>query len=310
MKKGTYILLLFLIVQNLHCQDKTASGIVFDNLNFLLIQDAKIQVENNDRIEYSNEKGRFDIQVPNEHNRLLISKEGYKSKKLRLKNDFQERMFKVGLKPLNRSDSSGLSNATSEKIYLFDPFKNALSLSAIELFVGAIAIRYERFTKSKSTMGVHSSFYIVGRNPTTIGSEHDYYMRYQGIKLNPFYRFYIVNSERIGLFAEGKITVGYIHFSKLDYHYGQSSHMYKQIEYDFWSAGYGLSLGIALKASKPKRFLLNISVGYQYFPIDVPETMQVQTQVNTFTYRTETDWWYKGGPGSKLDIKLTIGRIF
>jgi hypothetical protein len=293
-----------------NCQDNEAAGFVFDNLDNLLIYNAKIQVDETNNFVYSNENGRFDIQIPKEHRGLVISKEGYKSKKLRLKHGFQDRIYRVGLKPINSSDSSNTSNFAPEKSALSDPFKNALSLSVIELFVGAIAIRYERFIKRKSSTGIHSSFYIYGRNPTTMGSEHDFYVTYQGFKLSPFYRFYVVNSDRFGLFAEGKITAGYIHFSKLEYHYGYNSHMDKQIQYGFWSAGYGFSAGIAIKAPKPKRFLLNISVGYQYFPIDVPESMQFQTQEHLFTYKTETDWWYKGGPGSKVDIKLTIGGVF
>jgi hypothetical protein len=218
-------------------------------------------------------------------------------------------MIKVGLQPHITEASLSKPNLATDSSFL--TFKNAISLSLFELINGAVAIRYERFLKPKHSIGVHASFYFYGRNPVTMGSEHDYYVKYQGFKLSPFYRFYPIRKKRSGFFAEVKIPFGYIHFSELDYHYGSNSHPRRQVEYSFWTYGFGASVGVMVKLPKTKHGVINISVGYQYFPIDVPETIQIEFSDGTvLTLQTDTYWWYWGGPGTSLDVKFTIGGIF
>lgn len=136
-------------------------------------------------------------------------------------------------------------------------------------------------------------------------------MKYKGFKLSPFYRFYPIRKASFGLFADAKFSFGYIHFSELDYHYGSNSYPRKYINYSFWTYRGGISAGIMFKLPKTDHGIINISLGYQYFPIDVPETIQMEVSDETvITLQTDTYWWYLFGPGAYFDFKITIGGIF
>jgi hypothetical protein len=155
--------------------------------------------------------------------------------------------------------------------------------------------------------------YFYGRNVTIFGSEHGYYPVYQGVKLSPFYRFYPVRNKKSGLFAEVKVPFGYIHFSELEYHYTNTSTPTVKLDYSFWTYGFGASIGVMFRMPKTEHGVINISVGYQYFPIDVPKTIDYplnDKDGTVLTLPTNTSWWYWGGPGTALDLKFTIGGIF
>ncbi len=299
--------LITLIVSiSLSGQDRIAKGYVFDKYSNLLIDSARVNVVGTDTIKYTNEAGGFTIHVPKKHHYLLVSKEGYKLAEITLKPGFQYRPLSVMLIPL----FSG-STAPSPADSLFGTYKNALTLSPLELIGGAVALRYERFLHRRHAIGLHGSFYLFGRKPLTIGSEYEYYVKFQGFKLSSFYRFYPLRKNTFGLFVEGKIPVGYIHFNQLTYRYASGSSNRVHLKYDFWSIGWGLSAGFMFRLPKTLHGVGNISIGYQYFPIDVPETVEVDLGNGTIlTGKTDTDWWYRGGPGTRVDIKLTIGGIF
>jgi hypothetical protein len=57
--------------------------------------------------------------------------------------------------------------------------------------------------------------------------------------------------------------------------------------------------------------VMNISIGYQYFPIKIPESTDYYIDEDTtIMLETDNDWWYWGGPGSYIDFKFTIGGVF
>jgi len=308
LRKLLFLITLFVSI-NLFGQEKVAKGYVIDKNNNVFIEGAMVNVAETDTIEYTNDVGEFKINVPKKHRWLLVSKDGYNAAKIPLTPGFQHKMIKVGIQPL--IDTSTLSKPLSAADSSFLTFKNAISLSVFELINGAVAVRYERFLKQKHSLGIHASFYLFGRNPVTFGSEYDYYVRYQGIKMSPFYRFYLLRKKSFGFFAEGKIQFGYVHFSELDYHYSSNTHPRVKVEQSFTSLGWGVSVGIMFKLPKTEHTIVNVSIGYQYFPIYVPETIQHELSDGTIlTLPTDTYWWYQGGPGTKVDIKLTIGGIF
>ena len=288
------VCIILFINQSIFSQEKVAKGIVTDKYSKQFIEGAKVDVEGTDVIVYTNGTGEFKIGVPKKYHYLLVSEDGYKSAKIALKPGFKHKTLKIYLVPLAINDST------------FTYIKNAVTLSLFEVFNGALALRYERFLKQKHSIGIHSSFYLFGRNPTTLGSEYDHYVKYQGIKASPFYRYYLIRKQGFGLFGEGKIQMGYFHFSELGYYYGVGSSQYKVYsEQSFWTVGIGASVGIKFKM--PKKGVGNLSIGYQYFPIHVPETIENDHGGSTLTYTVDTDWWYRGGPGSYLDIKFTLG---
>jgi len=279
-------------------QDRFAQGYVLDKDTHQSITDALVVVAGTDIFDHTNETGNFKVEVPKKHHQLLISKDGYNIKKVYLKPDFQIRRFKIELRPLS-VDS------------LFLTFKNVLTISPIELIGGALAIRYERFLALKHSIGLHSSFYLFGRSVNLIGSEFDYYCKFHGFKLNPFYRFYPIRKGSFGLFVDARFSFAYIHFSKLDYHYESLSNPREYIDYSFTTIGGGISIGVMLKLPKTEKVVINISAGYQYLPIDVPESVKLDFGDGTIlSLPTDTGWWYRFGPGARFDLKFTLGGIF
>jgi len=294
LKKRKSILMICLIVfsfQLTYGQEKSVHGFVFDKSNHQAIAGAQVQVDKTEVTINTDESGEYQIGIPRKHHNLLISKEGYHSTKTVLKPGFQHKTINVFLAPVSAADSNYLK------------LKHAISLSVLEVFNGALALRYEYFLKQKHSIGVHASFYVFGRNPTTLGSESDTYPKYQGIKASPFYRFYPVRKTGFGFFVEGKLQTGYIYFSKLGYYFSRYE---EYVTESFWSLGFGFSAGISFKMSK--KGVGNLSIGYQYFPVNVPETSQSTSPGgNTITSTVNTDWWYRGGPGTHVDVKLTFG---
>lgn len=298
LKKSRNILLICIVLfvnLSIFGQEKVAKGIVIDKNSNQFIEGAMVNIEGTDVIVYTDESGEFIIEIPQRRRYLLVSEDGYKTAKTALKPGFQHKTPNIYLVPLAVNDST------------FTYIKNAVTLSLFEIFNGAIALRYERFLKQKHSIGIHGSFYLFGRNPTALGSEHDHYVKYQGIKASPFYRYYLIRKRSFGLFGEGKIQMGYFDFSELGYYYGSGMSQYKVYsEQSFWTVGIGVSVGIKFKL--PKKGVGNLSIGYQYFPIHVPETFETPGPGgNTMTYTVDTDWWYRGGPGSYVDVKFTLG---
>ncbi len=199
-----------------------------------------------------------------------------------------------------------LQSQRRQRDSIIESAKQSLSVSMLEFFAVAIAGRYEYFPFKRHSVGVHASFYLYGRNPLNIGSEYDYYPVFYGVKLAPAYRFYPLR-KKVRLFIEGKVPLGYFYFSKLPYHYGQSTSMKVDIQYQFFTAGYSAAVGACFPLRKG---MITISIGYQYFPIKVPDTYESEVGGQTITYTTDTNWWYKAGPGSKLEIKFLLGEIF
>lgn len=305
MKKVIFLGILLLLVQSLFSQQREAKGYVINKLDNMLIQDAKVSVVSSEIFNYTDELGHFQIEVPKKHHFLMVTKPGFKSAKVHLIPGFKNITIRVELVPQAYYASVGDTN--------FINYKNVVTFAPLELIGGAFAIRYERFLKPRHSVGVHSSVYFYGRNVSSMGSEYNYYPVYQGVKLSPFYRFYPFRNNRRGLFAEVKFPFGYIHFSELDYHYTSSTHPRVKLEYSFWTYGFGASVGMMFKFPRKEHGVINISVGYQYFPIDVPETIQYplhDKDGTVLTLPTDTRWWYWGGPGTSLDLKFTIGGIF
>jgi hypothetical protein len=283
------------------CQNIELKGIVYNNKTKKPIQDVTIAIPFTHNYIITDQLGSFTIQIPDSVTEITVVHDAYEPRLFSLKPGLNPAELKIGLTPIDLKQNESY----------WKSYKNAISLSALELINGALAIRYERSLHIHHSVGVHASFYLLGRNPITFGSEYDYYPRYQGVRLSPYYRFYPLCRKSFGLFAEIKGHFGYIHFSKLPYHYSSYSSYRTNMKYSFWGSGFGASTGLSLKLPRTKRGILNISIGYQYFPIDVPESIKVELGDGTvITEKTDTYWWYRGGPGTRLDIKLTIGGIF
>jgi len=319
-KKTCTIALLLLFSYFGFSQNKIAKGYVLDEQSRAPIDSAIVAVYDTAIYTYADVTGYFSLQIPKRRRHLDITHRNYQSKRIMLAPGFQHRNTKVYLKSNRVREVE--TKIQHEKDSSFLSFKNAISLSLVELLSVAIAVRYERFLSLKQSLGIHSSFYIYGFKPN-MGSEYELYVNYNGIKVAPFYRFYPIRKANVGLFLEGKIPFGYFNFNDYEYHRHSSDNQKLSYEYSFRTWGFGISLGVMLKGqglprSDPykSRLVFNFSIGYQYFPmVEPPEKIYREVSIGTphqttLTYKTSTGWWHETGPGSYFDLKITIGGIF
>ncbi len=310
MKKVTAASLLILLFIAAFAQERIAKGYVLDEHSRAPIEGALVNVYDTNIINFTDRAGVFNILMPKKRRHLLISHENYLTKKIILGPGFQHKKTTILLESINSEAIILKEKQASDSLFL--SYKNTLSLSIMELFIVAIAGRYERFLTPRHSLGLHASVYVYGRNPVSLGSEHDYYPVYHGFKLAPAYRFYPWRKNGRGLFVEAKLPIGYIHFSELDYHsHSYGSHLRVEKEYSLWTFGYNVGAGLSVNLKKPKHAILSFSFGYQYFPLDVPEKVTKDLGNGVIiTLPTDTYWWYEGGPGSKFEFKFMIGGIF
>lgn len=295
----------FLLNEATFCQSKTAHGYVIDRQSNKLIDSAEVRIEYSDAIVYTDEYGNFNIEVEKQRSYLLIHREGYQTQRILLPPGYPKRALQIKLVP---NSSEIIVDTQTEETPMY---KNAASLSLLELINVTIGIRYERFLSEKSSLGLHSSLCLYGRNPYTMGSEYDVSVSYSGLKISPFYRYYPMQKGAKGLFIEGKMHVGYYYFNDIRYTHGSNAYPIANVSMDMWSVGAGLAVGIMLKLPKTEHGLINISMGYQYFPTDVPEKVYREISGGTvLTFDTDNYWWYFTGPGAVFELKCTIGGLF
>jgi hypothetical protein len=300
MKKATITLALLFASLIGFSQNKTAKGTVLDINSRSAITNAVVSINDTSISTTTNDAGKFSIEVPKSFHTLTVQHEGYADKEIILRPGFQHLPIPIYLQ------SEQLKNEEKAKDSIFNSRKNTLSLSTLELINVTLAGNYERLFSEKHSLGAYLSIYIYGRNLLGM-SEYDYYPHYQGFKFAPDYRYYPIKNNRV-LFIEGKLQVGYIHFSKLPYHYGDYTYLYQNIQYSLWTGGFGASVGFKINA---KKAILTFVLGYQYFPIHVPATIErVLHDDDLSTLTTDTYWWYQGGPGCPFVFKFLIGGTF
>ncbi|MBE9485145.1 MAG: hypothetical protein IMY74_09880, partial [Bacteroidetes bacterium] len=181
-------------------------------------------------------------------------------------------------------------------------------------FAVGIGLRYERFLTKKHAVGLHATYYFNGLSPSNYADPGGYQSRasYTGVKMQPFYRFYPMRQKAKGLFLEAKIPFGYFDFDKITYRYRTTTHLTQSISPEFWTWGFGFSVGLMARIPGSKHGLVNFSLGYQYFPlVDVPKSIPREVSMgSTINLTADTSWWYSVGPGSYFEVKLTFGGIF
>lgn len=257
------------------------------------VSGAAIRLQNRDIIAYTDIEGYALVTFPRTIKSYLITHDHFDSREVSIR-------FNGPKKPaphivLERQIFRPIDTAWKAR-------KNAIGWAPGELLSGAIGLHYERFLNPKNSIGLHTSFYAFG---CVLRPLYYNYSRFNGIKLAPFYRYYISRNKYKGLFLEGKLLWGYFDFYKLTYLVGYEDYNSYNINYDFQSMGFGVSIGTMIIPNL-KSFDLNLSVGYQYFPAEFIS----YTDESGNVYPYDDSWWYWGGPGSMIEIKFTIGGIF
>lgn len=314
-----YALLFFLLLQiGLFAQDRIANGYIYDKDSMQVLKGAEILVHGTQIKGTSNELGKFSLEIPDGYDHIIISMDGYYTLNYLLDNDFHKKLNVIYLESLKFISSPIEPDLPKEdtrtRDSIFQSYKNTVSLSVLELFSIAIALRYERFLRPRHAIGLHASYYVRGRSnldPPYIYSDYVGGATYNGFKATPFYRYYLLRKKTMGLFADAKVQFGYFNFDNIWYMYSHRTGFAEPSSFDFWSWGGGISLGVMTRMPKTKNAILNFSLGYQYFPSPTPENYIRQNGNGTISIlKADTDWWYRNGPGGRFEVKLTIGGIF
>ncbi len=244
----------------------------------------------------------------------MISKEAYKNFRYRLKAGFQHRPARIYLESVNYTQNIEIKQQRKDSLFFL--YRNAVSLSINEFFQVGLGLRYERFIVPNHSIGLHATYYFCGRSLKAYiaGLSYDIVVKYKGFKAAPFYRFYLLRKPAKGIFIDAKIPVGYFSFNDLEYRYSyyHDSHRYTYIDHSFWTWGGGISFGFMSRVGKRNHGFINISVGYQYFPmVQPPEAIYEETGSGySIKYETDVEWWSVTGPGASFECKFTMGGMF
>ena len=259
-------------------------GKVINQTSGLSIKDVTIYTPDSAYLVKSKNSGKYHFSIPKKINTLIFSHDDYITKEVSFKSS--KRVLDVKLDRLI-PDSSDLVN-----------HKYSISFLPIKLITGAFSLRFEKFINKKKSVGAYLTYYYDGRQ--YFGSEE-----FTGLKTSFYFRYYFVHKQSHGFYAQGSIIIAYFDFDKLNYNY--SNQLTKSISTSFWTGGFGAAVGITDIVKNSKHFIFDINIGWQIMPALYKTTI-------TDEHGRELDhnnlWWYIGGPGSVVEIKLAIGGIF
>ena len=260
------------------------------------VEGAIIRMEDNKIVAYSNSEGDFKTAVPKTNRTLIVNHELFAPKVVPVKlNDkgIYELKIKLEKSVLTKADTAWKAR------------KNILTFSVLELLNGGIGLRYERFIKQKHSIGLHATSYFFGFSWPMLWHTMDD-NRFHGIKVAPFYHFYVLKYPGFAGYAEIKPIIAYFDFYSLDYARKNYPEYEKNVSTNFWTGGIGVAWGWLFFPHR-SNFTIGLSLGVQILSWNVPGTI---TDDNGVTWELNKTWWYFGGPGGILEFKFTIGGIF
>lgn len=248
------------------------------------LEHATISLNDGSMIIYSDRKGKYEFDRDKaKEDSMNISCEGFQSRNIPIK-----RINNTGLLPLGKTEREAFK----------DQYKNAVSLSVLELFRGAVALRYERLLPANQSIGLHTSIYFFNKNIETeliLFSDILEISQFDGIKIAPFYRYYLWRRLHFAGFCEAKPIFGYFSFPDFNKNYTPDNE-----HVDFFTGGAAAAFGFMINSG---HFITNISIGGQYFPV-------TKSLPAAASGREDDNWWYGCGPGAYFEFKMTIGGFF
>jgi hypothetical protein len=268
---------------------KTMFGYVNDRYTYAPLKDVSVYAADSNTIAYTDSTGYYEISIPRKNLKLYFHHNKYKSEKIGFSHTAR------------RQDARMAPIAADAEKYGKPAGRNAISWLPTKLIWGAVGLRYERFIGSRFSIGTYADWYFTGQQ--YFGDEE-----YTGIKVTPAFRYFFRHHEALGFYIQASAIIGYFDFSKLNYVTDGSSSRYVYSVADFfWTGGAGFGVGAYFSFSRKNTAFLDLNVGWQILPANYPST--VETPFGS-TYEHYNTWWYMGGPGSFIEIKIAIGGIF
>jgi len=235
----------------------------------------------------TDEMGSYSLTVTRKTKRIFFHHEDYHSVNIKLR--LYTRKLDVRMK----------KNSPEREKYGELSKKNALSVLPLKLILGALGLRYERFIKQKYSAGLYFDWYFRGRQ--YFGDEE-----YTGFKATPTFRYFFMHHNAMGFYLQASAIIGYFDFSVLNYVHPSDHEDEYPVEYYFWTGGAGAAIGAYFALGKARQSFIDMNIGWQIMPANYPYTMETPNG----TYEHYNGWWYLGGPGSIIEIKIALGGIF
>ena len=285
----TIFLFLIALSSSTHGQKgKTVSGRVHDRFTLKPIPDVQIYTKDSVFTSISDDKGEYEITLKRRTNKLYFFHPDYYPMNSRWRTP--TRSYDVRMNPKKRK----------KPVYGKPSGNNAIAFLPTKFILGALGLRYERFFKTRYSVGLYFDWYYHGRQ--IFGSEV-----YTGFKATPTFRYFFVRHEALGFYIQASALLGYFDFSKLNYVDPYKGEDVVSIEYYFWTGGFGYAVGSYFAVGNNKHTYIDINIGFQYLPVSYPTEYDNSPKG---TYEHNPTWWYIGGPGSFVEFKFALGGIF
>ncbi|RLD79175.1 MAG: hypothetical protein DRJ15_09980 [Bacteroidetes bacterium] len=289
--KVSFFIVIILILSALasFCQKgkmKTLSGTVVDHKTSLGIDSVLITTRTAEYSSMTDKDGNFTFTVPRKYVRFKFKHIDYKTKEDKVFSANSYLVIRLG--KLKR-----FGPATQKFAIAWLPFK---------LLWGALGMKVEGFVNENISLGTYFDWYISGFQ--YFGGE-----KYTGFKASPFFRYYMKRDVKRGVYAQVTGIIGYFDFHPLNYSSGDRYPYEYSTTYMFWMGGGGLAFGayFVLSDTKLKHMYFDLNAGLQIFTAPWPMTAY---NSNGMRFEHYPQWWYFGGPGSIIEIKLAIGGMF
>jgi len=311
MKKLTILLILAGMATSLSSQEWKAYGYIFDKIDSTPVYNASVEILNTNTKTYTDSLGRFRLTIPEGNHKLMVTHDDFQPINVSLAGPHLKKPIVIRLKSKKTIIEN---NAFIDSVW--KEHKNAISFMPFELIIGSIGIQFERFLKADQSLGLHSSFYLLGWG-YSINNHPSASNHFTGIKVSPFYRFYLKRRESKGFFIETQFIAAYIHMNPLLYTgfvptgWFDGYYITKSKSLTFTTFGAGVAIGWSIKMPNIENGIFNVSIGLQYLTLNVPKTLVDNYHSGSHdTWNVSENWWYIGGPGSILQIRLAYGGIF
>jgi hypothetical protein len=244
------------------------------------IKDVRISTSDNAYSFVTERKNIILIRIPKSTDSLVFDHKNYFSHTIGLKPG--TRRVKVVLTPLVL-DSNDLPK-----------LKNSLTFSPLILPWGRLELTYERYIKTQFSLGVILKWYFK--------EQKGMYNKFTAYQASPFFRYYFVRKKSYGFYMQAKLMIAYFDFSQIIYEWDKYD---KYSEDRFWTGGAGFAIGYNDVLGNSKHLILDMHVGFQILPLYYPYSLESDDM-----YKSRSLWWFVGGPGTIIEVRISIGGIF
>lgn len=288
MRKFFLVVILLLPSLGLLGQNTIIQGRILNSNNNTAISSVKVIRLDSLYDTSSDEKGFFEIRVPKSDKiEILFSHPDY----VLLTKDIRPELLKTPLLIKLQPKLSADLDSTLKS------YKNMLAFAPIEMLFLGLTFEYERRITLRHAVGSYATgllnqgAWMLNANSSGI--------TLKGIKIEPFYRFYIRDDYKDIGFVQVKLV--YANFTINDHHYSQPA-----IVTLAQCFGIGVAWGWKFMHSRFPRHSLELVLGAKFVPFITEDESMNELIKN---YRREY-WWNVVGPGAVFDIKFTLGGIF